>query len=76
MSYDFVQNGWYAIDRGSINFAYDHILFDYDDFRDLRDTNAAVGKEPLYDFSADVAQVFVSIWFWDKQYNMMYYIIY
>jgi hypothetical protein len=63
VSYDFVQNGWYAIDRGSINFAYDHIMFDYDDFRDLRDTNAPVGKEPLYDFTADVAQVFVSIWF-------------
>ena len=63
VSYDFVQNGWHAIDRGSINFAYDHILFDYDDFRDLRKTNAPVGKEPLYDFSADVAQIFVSIWF-------------
>ncbi len=63
ISYDFVQNGWYAIDRGSINFAYDHIMFDYDDFRDLRDKNAPVGKEPLYDFSADVAQIFVSIWF-------------
>jgi len=63
VSYDFVQNGWYAIDRGSINFAYDHIMFEYDDFRDLRKTGAPVGKEPLYDFSADVAQVFVSIWF-------------
>ena len=63
VSYDFVQNGWYAIDRGSINFAYDHVMFDYDDFRDLRDKNAPVGKEPLYDFSADVAQIFVSIWF-------------
>jgi hypothetical protein len=63
VSYDFVQNGWYAIDRGSINFAYDHIMFDYEDFRDLRKTSASVGKEPLYDFSADVAQVFVSIWF-------------
>ena len=63
LSYDFVQNGWYAIDRGSINFAYDHIMFEYDDFRDLRKTGAPVGKEPLYDFSADVAQIFISIWF-------------
>ena len=63
MSYDFVQNGWHAIDRGSINFTYGHIMFEYDDFRDLRKTAAAVGEEPLYDFSANVAQVFVSIWF-------------
>ena len=25
--------------------------------------DAPVGKEPLYDFSADVAQIFVSVWF-------------
>ena len=36
MSYDFVQNGWHAIDRGSINFTYGHIMFEYDDFRDLQ----------------------------------------
>ena len=36
---------------------------DYDDFRDLRDKNAAACKEPLYDFSADVAQLFILIWF-------------
>ena len=63
VSYDFVQNGWRAIDRGSINFAYDHIIFDYDDFRDLRKKNDPVGKEPKYDFTADVAQFFISIWF-------------
>jgi len=51
------------IDRGSINLSYDHIWFDYDDFRDLRDTSAPVGREPLYRFSASVAQFFVSIWF-------------
>ena len=51
------------IDRGRINLSYDHIWFDYDDFRDLRDTSAPVGREPLYSFSAGVAQFFVSIWF-------------
>ena len=63
VSYDFVQNGWRWIDRGSVNLSYDHIWFNYDDFRDLRDTSAPVGDEPLYKFSADVAQFFVSIWF-------------
>ena len=63
MSYDFVKNGWRWIDRGSINLTYDHIWFNYDDFRDLRDTSAPVGDEPLYKFGADVAQIFISLWF-------------
>jgi hypothetical protein len=63
VSYDFIQNGWRWVDRGSINLSYDHIWFKYDDFRDLRDTSAPVGSEPLYKFSADVAQLFISIWF-------------
>ena len=61
MSYDFVQNGWRGIDRGSINFVYDHICFNYDNFRDLRDTSSQLGQEPLYKFSAGVAQLFVLI---------------
>jgi hypothetical protein len=63
VSYDFIGNGRKYVDRGSINFSYDHIWFDYDDFRDLRDTGATAGAEPLYDFTSDVAQVFLSIWF-------------
>jgi hypothetical protein len=63
VSYDFIENGRKYVDRGSINFSYDHIWFDYDDFRDLRDTAATAGTEPLYDFTSDVAQVFLSIWF-------------
>ena len=63
VSYDFIQNGWRWVDRGSVNLSYDHIWFKYDDFRDLRDTSAPVGNEPLYKFSADVAQLFISIWF-------------
>ena len=63
VSYDFIQNGWRWMDRGSVNLSYDHIWFKYDDFRDLRDTSAPAGSEPLYKFSADVAQLFISIWF-------------
>jgi len=63
LSYDFVQNGWRWMDRGSINLSYDHIWFNYHDFRDLRDSGAPAGDEPLYKFGADVAQLFVSIWF-------------
>lgn len=63
MSYEFVSDGWRFIDRGSLNLSYDHIWFDYDDFRDLTVTGVPPGSEPLYDFSADVIQAFVSIWF-------------
>ncbi len=63
VSYDFIENGKKYVDRGSINLSYDHIWFDYDNFRDLRNTGSVVGAEPLYDFTSNVVQVFLSIWF-------------
>lgn len=63
LSYDFIENGWHSIDKGTVNVAWDRIMFDYDDFRDLRNTVAPPGSEPLYSFDADVLQLFVSIWF-------------
>ncbi len=62
VSYDLIRDGWSFIDRGSINLIYERIMFNYDDFRDLRGT-APVGEEPLYGFDADVIQLFFSIWF-------------
>jgi hypothetical protein len=52
-----------VIDKGSVNLVVDHIFFSYDDFRDLRVTGMPAGTEPLYDFSADVIQLFFSVWF-------------
>jgi hypothetical protein len=54
---------WMKIDKGSVNLVYDQIFFSYDDFRNIYATDAAPGTEPLYDFSADVLQLFFSIWF-------------
>ncbi|MCC7257026.1 MAG: DUF3570 domain-containing protein [Gammaproteobacteria bacterium] len=51
-----------AIDRGSVNLVYDHLIFSYDDFRDLTATGV-VGAEPLYEFDADILQLFFSVWF-------------
>jgi len=62
VSYDLVHN-WHAIDRASVNFKYDYILFDYQDFRDLRDTTSTAGSEPLYSFSASVIQLYFSLWY-------------
>lgn len=64
VSYDILDGGWRFVERGTVNFIYDHILFDYQNFRDLRQTSGLTpGTEPLYDFSADVIQIFVSFWF-------------
>jgi hypothetical protein len=51
------------LDRGSVNLVWDHIMFGYDDFRNIYATDAAPGTEPLYDFDADVIQLFFSVWF-------------
>jgi hypothetical protein len=65
VTYDFLEDGWKALDRGTLNLVYDHIIFDYDDFLDIRDTGTphVPGTEPTFNFSADVIQLFVSIWF-------------
>jgi len=60
-SYEFGRS-WSLIDRGSLNFQYDWIYFDYNDFRDLEE-GGAVGEEPEYSFSAYVTRIFASFWF-------------
>lgn len=62
-SYDIMRGGWRFVDRGSVSVVYDFIQFDYGDFRDLSAPAVAPGDEPLYNFQADVFQVFVSFWF-------------
>lgn len=62
-SYEFARKGWAFIDKGSANIAYNHIMFDYQDFRDLRVSGVTPGSEPLYNFSADVWQFYVSLWY-------------
>ena len=62
VSYEFKKNGAGLLKRGSLNFNYDFILFDYQDFRDLT-VNTTPGEEPLYSFNAGVIRLFASIWF-------------
>ncbi len=70
-TYEFAPNGWRFVKKGTLNFYYDRIEFDYDDFRDARfsllpadDPNfRPAGSEPLYSFGANVFQLFVSVWF-------------
>lgn len=61
-SYNFLKNGWKFVDRGTVNLSVDHIQFDYDNFRDAS-VGLPAGQEPLYSFSANVIQFFVSLWY-------------
>lgn len=62
-SYEFARNGWKFIKKGTFNVYYDRMQFDYEDYRDARDTSLVAGTEPFYSFGANVIQAFVSIWF-------------
>lgn len=61
ISYAVLRN-WSAVRKSTLNLSYRYIQFDYDDFRDLR-VSAAPGQEPLYSFSANVVQLFLSVWY-------------
>lgn len=62
ISYDFETAGWKYVDRGSMNFYYNYIYFDYKDFRNALVETAPL-EQPLYNFSANVLRLFVSIWY-------------
>lgn len=62
VSYRFKTPGWF-IERGSLNFSYDRINIEYDDFRDLRVKDVPAGYEPRYTLDAQVYQLYLSAWY-------------
>jgi hypothetical protein len=64
VSYDFIDTnkGWGIFKRGTLNFSLDHLIVDYDEFRDISQ-GFPVGEEPLYQLKANVYQIFVSFWY-------------
>jgi hypothetical protein len=50
------------LQRGSVTARFDHMIIQYDDFRDIT-RGPTAGAEPLYELDANVVQVFVSAWF-------------
>ena len=62
ISYEFTPHNWGFVDKGSLSLDYNHIQFNYDDFRNLTVVTTP-GQEPLYSFSADTLQLFLSIWY-------------
>jgi len=64
VSYEVPYHWWSAIDRTLVSLHYDHIRYDYNNFRDLRaTTNSNWGNEPLYGFSANVWRLYLSFRF-------------
>ena len=62
VAYELFSNGYGFIDKGTVNVSYDHLMVDYDEFRDVS-TGAVLGEEPLYELSANIFQVFFSFWY-------------
>ena len=67
VTYAFWPEGWKVFKRGTVTFDASRIRFNYQDFRNIKDFGVAQGyspgTEPLYNFNADVFQVFVSVYF-------------
>lgn len=63
VSWEFGRNYSQWMDRASLNLAYDYLMIDYSDFRDLTKTGYSVGNEPTYSLEAHVVRVFASLWF-------------
>ena len=64
VSYEFLKNSWWKLDKGSVSFGYERMDFDYDNFSDyegLVGTTNTQGRPFAY--SADVFEVFFSVWY-------------
>ena len=66
VTYAFLPDGWRFLKRGTVTFDASRIRFNYLDFRNIKDFGLPQynpGSEPLYNFNANVYQVFVSVYF-------------
>lgn len=61
-AYEFIEDGWGFIDKGTVNVSLDLLQVDYEEFRDIS-TGAPLGSEPFYHLDASVLQVFFSFWY-------------
>ena len=61
-TYEFLDDGWSFVDRGSVTFSYDFLAIEYEDFRDLT-MGGPVGEEPLFVMDSNIMQLFFSFWY-------------
>ncbi len=62
-SYRFASWTWWPAAKPELNLEWDHIRFNYNNFRNVTVTNAEAGTEPLYRLTANVYRAFFSIYF-------------
>ncbi len=62
VAYEIFSNGLGFLDKGTVNFAFDHLMIDYNEFRDIS-AGALLGEEPLYHLDANIIQLFFSFWY-------------
>ncbi len=55
--------GFGPMDKLGVSLQYDFLMLDYDNFSDLRDTEALPGEERLFDMDADVIKVLFTVWY-------------
>ncbi len=53
---------WSFLQRSTVNLYVDHVMYQYEDFRDVR-AGGTPGTEPVYEFNANVIRLFFSGWF-------------
>jgi hypothetical protein len=66
VTYAFLPDGWKVFKRGTVTADVSRIRFNYLDFRNIKDFGLPQyepGDEPLYQFSATVYQLYVSVYF-------------
>lgn len=60
----YVPEKWlWVFKKSTVNLYWDHFQFDYDNFRNVLDTEAGVGAEPMYNFDANVIRFYFSFWY-------------
>jgi hypothetical protein len=50
-------------DKLTFNIFWDHVEFNFDDFRDARVKDATAGTEPEYSYDADILRLLITAWF-------------
>jgi hypothetical protein len=66
VTYAFLPDGWKIFKRGTATFDYSRMRFNYLDFRNIKYYGVPQyqpGDEPLYEFSANVFQLYISMFF-------------
>jgi hypothetical protein len=63
VSYEFQFSAANFFKKSTVNLDFDRVNFDYDNFRNVLVTDALVGAEPFFQYSANITRFYVSIFY-------------